>query len=345
MTKKKGCGLPIALSIAMIGILGVGCSSNLESVEKFGTTSAAVKTASNNIANDIYSSCLRIASKYAGNRRRFPNSRVIAKVKEEIKECDPQKKNVTIFKDSNAVLINYMVGLGQLASSDTVSFDNNLNRLEASLSGLTSLANIPSEQTSAGLKIARFIFNQLTLKFRKNEIKKALICADPEIEKYTNGLASIAQDYYINGVLAVEQNSINGYFTDLIPPPSQSRERVPAYLLNQNFVDETQEIQKRIQAGNAYISILKSTRDTHSQLKSQLDKKKLEGQDVVSLCNDLFAEDDQVDTADKARELTIDNVFSLRELREIEKILLEYDAKIQPRIQEIEIAYSSLDKH
>ena len=296
-------------------LLATACR-DLESVEKFGQSSAAVKTAVALVSNDVYASCLRTARQYSLRRIQpnedsstssqlptqgntsFPAADYFKGIQQAEKDCDGDMEHAAIIANANAILTNYVEGLGTLASGDTVKFDKNLDALEKSIQGLTGLVpNSPTEEINAGLKIARFIFNQFTLAFRRENIKEAILCANPSVGEYTEGLKFIAQVYYIDGTLRSERIAMDEYYQSLKPDTSsqayQASERIATFLLRRQYGEELVAFADREQAARAYIEILSATAKTHNELRNVFaDSKNMNEQDLKDFCTPIFTKKD-----------------------------------------------------
>lgn len=334
-------------SISLVCFATSGCGAGLEEVEEFGTTSAAVKVASDNIAEDIYNSCERKAKKYQESSIIFPNARVFNLIQKNLADCEDLRSDEQIIKDANAILVDYMVNLGRLASNDTVSFDRNLDQLRGALQGArTSLEipltgeqfTLPEEQFNAGLTIVEFIFDRLTLKFRRDNIKRAILCANNEIHLYKEGLNSIVQDYYIEGTLKEEISALDGYYTDFVTNPGEQSAKLEPHIFRRDYVEDLEIIIQKKRAGEAYIALINTTADTHNKLKDEFNDENKTDKQLVEDCEKDLAED--VANADIQKDVVVEgDSFSPAEIKRIEKILVRHHEQIQPLLLQIEKAF------
>jgi hypothetical protein len=312
------------------------------------------------VSSDAYQSCLRTARQYrrpTEGSTIFPAASSFEVIKQAEKACDKKKEDAAIIASANATLTDYIAGLGRLASGDTVKFDQNLDALENSIKGLTGLVpNAPTDKIDAGLKIARFIFNQFTLAFRRENIEEAILCADESVSEYTEGLQFIAQQYYIDGTLRNERTAMDNYYQSLKPDisaqPSQASERIATFLLRRQYGEELVALSDREQAGRAYIQLLSETAKTHNDLREVFAQgKNMNKQELKNFCIPIFrkkdssgetvslplpapispklAESETITPAPKAHSLTP------VESNEIARILQDYQRRVEPLALEI----------
>jgi hypothetical protein len=316
MKRRQGLVKGTTLWAIPLLVLVTSCK-NLKTVEEFSQTSVRVKTTATLVSNDAYASCLRTARQYKrykplkptdeGNITPpsldekipiFPSADSFKAIEENEKACDTKKEDADIITQANTTLTNYMEALGRLASGDTVKFDQNLDALEKSINGLTGLVpNAPTDEINSGLKIARFIFNQFTLAFRRENIKEAILCANQSISEYTDGLKFVGQKYYIEGTLRNERIAMDNYYQSLKPDisaqPSQASERIATFILRRQYGDELVALSNREQAGQAYIQILSETAKTHNELRDVFaDGKNMNEQEIKDFCKPIFTEKD-----------------------------------------------------
>jgi hypothetical protein len=300
MKKSHGHFKGTTLGTITILVLATGCT-DLKSVEEFGKSSAKVKAAVILVSSDAYQSCLRTARQYrrpTTGTTVFPAATSFEFIRQAENACDKKKEDAALIANANATLTDYMAGLGKLASDDTVKFEQNLDGLEKSIKGLTGLApNAPTDKVDAGIKIARFIFNQFVLAFKKENIEKAILCADESISEYTEGLQFVAREYYINGTLRNERTAMDNYYQSLKPDisaqPSQASERIATFLLRRQYGEELVALSDREQAGRAYIQLLSETAKTHNDLRGVFAlRKNMNKQNIKDFCKPIFTKKD-----------------------------------------------------
>ncbi len=333
----KSFKIPKIFSMLPLALLLGSCGNNFQNIEEFALTSAVIQDSSAKMATDIYQSCQR-QIKY-NTSEFFPDIVGIPKIEAQGKECSKDREAAEIVNNVNSVLIGYMVALGQLASNDTVSFDKNLAALEVSLKNLnTTLSSVLSggslkeEEVSAGLKIARFIFNQLTTQFRQQNLKEAILCTNQPLQQYTPGLNSIAQDFYINGILRSEGVTIDSYYRKYAPTPEEKTQLLALYTLEQDYLTEVNALDERKKAANAYIQILQATAKTHQELFDEFNQSGMTLQELEVFCQDYFAKD-------SPEQLNPTSSLTPKQLNRVNQIVLEYSNEIKPLVKKLDRAF------
>ena len=226
---------------------------------------AEFEASTTKLAYDIYNSCIRRAQYYP---LQAPGNDAIQE--QAIKDCNdlnrPQAANA---KKANQVLINYMVAVGQLASDNTVKFNESLVNITKALNGLNIKAiELNKEQVDAGIGIANFFIDWITRKFRRGNLKKAIVCTDDSIQTYSEGLMNVFQEGYIDGILEQENKRIRRYYEDYATVMRQRG------AIDREFraleLEKFQAIEaslKRHDAAYAYIAIINKTAEVHGGLK------------------------------------------------------------------------------
>ena len=327
--KLNSIKIPKILSLLPLALLIGSCGANFENLEKFGLTSAVIQDSSAKMAEDIYQSCLRQAKyiPFGGL------SEAIEKREEEEKNCAQELPSVEAVTNANLVLISYVRAIGQLASNDTVSFEKDLDALENSFKNLntTSIA-LKEDQVSAGLKIARFIFNEFIAQFQRENLQDAILCTNQPIQEYVPGLVSIVEKFYIDGILQIERLNIDRYYQKFTPTSEQSSQLLALFTLEQSYIKEVDALNKRKEAADAYIEILKQTAQTHQKLKNEFNQPIRTEKEIEDLCQKYFSENG--DTQPSQTSLP-----SPKQLKRINEIVMEYQNEITPLVQKLEGAF------
>ena len=329
--------IPKIFSIFPLALLLISCGANFKNVQEFALTSAVVKESSKSMAKDIYQSCIRRA-KYSTSKL-FPDTVGIPEIEAKEKECSKYQEAAKVVNDVNSVLIDYMVALGKLASDDTVSFEKNLAALEASLknfnttlSSVSSSGGLKEEEINAGLKIAKFIFNQLTTQFRQENLKEAIVCANQPVQEYTPGLNSIAKDFYHDGILQSEGVTLDRYYRKYAPTPEQRTQLVALYTLEQDYLTAVNTLDERKEAANAYVEILQTTAKTHQKLFDEFNHTAMNAKEVEIFCQDYFAKD-------KDEQSNQTGSLTPKQLKRVNQIVMEYTDEIKPLVKKLDKAF------
>lgn len=356
---------PIRAIVALVpfALLLNSCGRDFPSVQKLGEMTTTLEQASSNIADDIYNSCIT-RTKYMSFLVAPPSlvdgssPNPFLRRREEEKICENSNRpTVNNVKEANSVLVEYLKALRKIASGDTVSFDKNFNSLGESLKKL----QIPQSQgkpfsfngsdVDAGTSIAKFITNAFTREFRREKLKQAILCTDKDIQTYigatsgvkdsasnqptTGGLIALTQQAYVNGILTAEELEIRNYVTDYIgglKPVSQERP-LDFIKLEEDYNKAMDSIRSRRDAATNYVAILQKIAEMHSDLKTkfQSNGKQLSEAQLQNYCQDLYtAKADKAATKEKA--ITYDE----EEIKNVEKIVSEYEKSLEPLIQKIQ---------
>ena len=334
--KLNSIKIPKILSLLPLALIIGSCGANFENIEKFSLTSAVIQDSSAKMAKDIYQSCLRRA-KY-NTSEDFPDSVGISEIEDKKKECNKYQEAAKVVNNVNSVLIGYMVALGKLASDDTVSFENNLAALEASLKNLnTTLSSVSSsggvgeEEKEAGIKIAKFIFNQLTTQFRQENLQEAILCTNQSIQEYTPGLNSIAKEFYAEGILQSEGFTIDSYYSKYVPTPEEKTQLV-LYTFEQDYLTAVNALDEKKEAANAYVEIIQATAKTHQELFDEFNQPAMNETELEVLCQDYFAKD-QDEQSNQTSSL------SPKQLKRVDRIVMEYTDEIDPLVKKLDKAF------
>ncbi|WP_211173066.1 hypothetical protein [Brasilonema bromeliae] len=318
-----------------------------------------LELSSSNIADDIYNSCIT-RTKYIpflaakGSSDSFHS---FLQRQDEQKRCDDlYKQKVTDVKKANSVLVEYVKALGKLASDDTASFDKNFTALDESLKNLKfsqsngQVFSFKGPDVDAGINIAKFLTNAFTREFRREKLKKAILCTDKDIQTYTGatssvkdsasnqpatgGLIALTQQAYINGILTAEEEQIRTYFTDYIGGLTQVSEThtLDFITLEENYNKAMDSIRSRKDAAENYVELLQKIATLHSNLKTEFQgKDQIDDAQLSNYCQDLYTT-----KADKAATKEKAVTYDQEELKRVRKIVSDSERTLEPLIQKMD---------
>jgi predicted DNA-binding protein YlxM (UPF0122 family) len=354
MLKRKSL-ISIAIPIAVL--LG-SCGANFQSVENFSKSRERVQQASNDIAEDIYQSCLR-RTRYV---KLVPDNGISTRNARR-ESCEtterPDSKN---FKKAVSVLIDYMDALGAIASGKGLSLDNSIDNLGQSIKDLSiSGKKLDANAVDGGSQILKVLFDLVTKKIREEALQKAIVCTNEPIHKYvtgnsvpaidkngvdlyqpaTGGFIFLVEDSYLSegGTLTIEKNAINTYYepdfaalnklgTDREINQSNYQQVVDRITVGESLTADYNKameiVAEKEQAARAYNQILFSTVRTHNQLRKEFEEG-LKPQDIVQRCQfDAKVSFEKVDE---------------RKMKRIQKILDEYVTAVKPLVEQVDRAF------
>lgn len=282
------------------------CGRDFKSVENFVKNhQVAIKNSSDLLAQDIYESCLR-----RGNYIILTARNGIETRENTLQGCNSENKpNGNRVKIANSVLLNYMTGLGQVASGKTVSFDENISDLQTALINLkVGSFSLPKNSIKAGTNVFQIFVNALSKEKRGRSLKKAILCADDSLQSYitgnstfkdnqqqNGGLINIAQDGYIDGILEIEKTQINGYYETYFSTLRSSSESQIAVALEveKDYKEAMKIVKEKKDNAQNYIDILQTTAKAHSRLKDVFQgtgKDAISTEEIKQLCQSVLAE-------------------------------------------------------
>jgi hypothetical protein len=311
----------ICITISFISLILNGCTPAIfKKIQTFSRVATEIDKHSSAIANDIYESCLRAQVQY--NNDRFFDYVENREAKEE--ECEQDKQIRNRVGEAYSVLTGYMMSLGNLAGKDSTAMNNNLEDIGGSLKSL----NLNSQRVDAGIAIAQLLSDIWTRQFKRDNLKKAIVCTNQPIQDYIKGLIEITEEYYINGVLPVEAEKIKGYYTKFGPLPPQGIQPPTFFELEQSYNEAMNAVKRRRDAAHAFIKTLQETAQSHEKLKDEFLAKEKNTTTSVdgTYCGSLK------DTSRDARPL---NLEDFGQIERINTITEDYIKAIEPHLQKM----------
>lgn len=311
----------ISIAMSCLSLILNGCTTaSFKNIQAFSRVATEINKHSSAIANDIYESCLRAQVQY--NNDRFFDYVENRQAKEE--ECEQDKQIRNQVGDAYFVLTGYMMSLDRLAGKDSTAMSNNLEDIGGSLKSL----NLNAQRVDAGIAIAQLLSDIWTRKFKRDNLKKAIVCTNKPIQDYIKGLIEITEEYYINGVLPIEAEKIKGYYTKFGPLPPQGIQPPIFFELEQSYNEAMNAVKRRRDAAQAFIEIIQQTAQSHEKLKDEFLAKEKKTTTSVdrSYCGSLE------DTSRDARQL---NLEDSRQIEHINSIAEDYIKAIEPHLQKM----------
>jgi len=243
------------------------------------------------IANDVYRSCLRSAN-YAvlalpsedppptsGNQssisRGVLTNRRTAQNKCNAEESDlkgiPPQKAAQALNDSHRVILRYLSALGKLVADETTVFDTQLDTVGSSIANLPGLEAQESKQAvTAGTAITKFLFQIASEAYRREQLKKVVLEADPSLQVLTQALTKAVQQGYIEGSLVTEETALDLYYNNVLPivlraetaGDLETREKFDALWREKDVAIDAKKV-----LASEYIGLLNNIATDHNSLK------------------------------------------------------------------------------
>ncbi|NEP63238.1 MAG: hypothetical protein F6K31_41100 [Symploca sp. SIO2G7] len=341
MRFQKKLKVYFSLLASSLIISSCGTSSTIQSAQKFGELASRFEENTNNLADDIYNSCIRKIQFFQVDTSESNEARDVA-----LKDCnDLNKPTARQARDANKLVTDYIRAIAKLASDDVVSFDNELDKVKESLDNLSipissgNTLSLPSNAVDGGISIAKFLFRWATADFREGVLKEAVVCTDKPFQVYTEGLKFVFDEAYINGILDQELFRVQSYYNYYAAllrqnPDGPARDRAFRQLQTESF-NAIQPVLERQDAALAYISIIGKTSNTHSELAKLFS----DGEDSpdLSSCSTYFGDDSSISVSTQfVGQKTLNSELTIDELITVKKIILDYQEEIEPLLIQME---------
>ena len=328
---RKLLGPKLLLALVPASLVLASCGTeDLEAAKSFGALSQGLAAANQTISADIYGSCTRAATwkswGHQGNRDIMYKN---------LKNCDSQyRTNAVNTEIAGSVLVNYVRAIGNLATEDEQGFTVQFNAISEALGTLNiDGVTINENARKAGVQVANFIANFLVRDFRRDNLKSAIVCTDPDIQAYAANLSAFIDSSYVKFLLNKEIETINENFAFYIIDSNEKRRS-----LEQKERAEINKVIKRKNQGAAYVTAIRSTADFHNKLK-QIFNNNQDGlsPELVRNCNQYRSDNENLNVQNNdVTEDSWDLQISASELKQIQNVSKEYIAQITPLLAQIQ---------
>ncbi|MBA3765896.1 MAG: hypothetical protein H0W99_02695 [Acidobacteria bacterium] len=280
----------VALALVLLLALVNSACVDLAAIQKFTASATEIGKRFPNLANDLSASCKRQhiyqevrAAQFQPDRLRAithpdPDSEEMTKLDGQCKQFTEQQKRLI---EANAVLINYLATMGDLAADDLTSYDKGLEGLGSSF----TKGNIFNDaEVSAVQGLVGFLLKAASEGYRRKKLKSALEDQNSHIQTLTKALRRlVAQNYILQ--LQNERDEMRNYYStsillyrdymrQLVARTAEERAQqgqlvqdpLPIIQVKRLWDDEETEIAKKIEAANAYAKALDSIAEGHQKL-------------------------------------------------------------------------------
>jgi hypothetical protein len=268
----------IFASTTPLFILLVGCSSeDFGNVQSFASGAATVNDGFQLVATDFYDSCVRSAryTVLGLPSRDNVSTPVFGQREKAAQDCSAEKELQPRLINANAILVNYMIGLGNLAGDRPVNFGPNIRKLGDSIS---SISQFDPGDVKAATSIVDLLFKMWSDSYRRAKLKDVIVNTDPSVQVYISGLKKIVDRGYIDSHLITEQSALDKYFQNYLSaqyPPTTSTKNSPPTgtkdlmipVVDEAWRTRQEAIDKRIAVARAYSAVLSEVASTHADLK------------------------------------------------------------------------------
>lgn len=265
-------------------------------------------------------------------------------------KCESKKIKSQLIQNTNGVLVIYVETLGRLASSNTVTFDQNLKAIKESIVSLSTEAELVKGDQEAfnnsvtnGTNIATSLLNLIANQQRQEKLKPIIICSNDTITKFIDNLQQIIKLYYVTGVLQDEEDEnlqyietmYDLYLEALAATPDTSSE---VYMsLENDYKQRIDAIESRKVAAKAYIDILEKTSLTHQAL-AQIFRGDMTATDQKNLCKQEGYLSPDVDPDKSLQPSTLK--LTPQQIQKAQQILSNYSVSIQPSLKQLKQTFN-----
>lgn len=267
-SKARAAALLGALLLSLAAL--PGCV-NLGAVRDFAGLSEQASQGFRSIVDDMYQSCLRSAEFDPPASGETPEA-----------HCAGWKALQPGLLHADAVLAQYMLTLGKLASDEAASYDKNADALKGALES-TTLSGKPlfdTKQVDAFTGLASFLLKAATDGYRRRQLASAVSEQNGNVQRVTEALATIvAHDYA--GRLTNEETALDAFRNRLERPSSQKQEPLAVEMGERQVQESLRELAKRREAAGSYLKVVNLIAKGHGELYEH--QKDLGSKDLMKL--------------------------------------------------------------
>jgi len=279
---KRILGLFLVLSMSLASTACV----DLTAIQKFTASATEVGKRFPNLAKDLSASCRRQHIYQRVREAQFEPAK-LAEITHPEKDSDQAKWLDAQCKDfkeqeerltqANAVLINYLKTMGDLAADDLTSHDKALDGLATSFTD-ANIFNAP--EVGAVKALVGFLTNAVSEGYRRKKLKQALESQNSNIQTLVGALKRIVTQKYVLQ-LQNERDQLRSYYGTSIleyrqymrkvaqnagANPDDVRDPLPIIQVKRLWDDEEITLAERMSAAQAYGKALDTIAEGHQKL-------------------------------------------------------------------------------
>jgi hypothetical protein len=346
MLKLKAIKMKLIISLLPVSLIICSCDrADLDAAEKYGLMSAEFQDSTSKLANDIYDSCVRKTKFYPMNFAKLRTLQI-----EEMKKCDSLYKPVAgKAQIANQVIVDYMTAVGQLASDNSVNFNESLANIGTALKSLaiptktTTPVTLNSTEVDAGINIVGFFLNLAKQDVQRDNLKEAILCTNEPVQTYSKGLTSVFQDGYIGEILKLEQDRVTGYYQDYASLIENEGGKVDDFrTLEEEYASDLDSVLEKRDAALSYIQIINITATKHGQLKAIFtkDDQPVSEEQLKATCQQYFARKEEQPTSSNSFQDSEENEqISDAQMKKVRALALQYASDIEPLLKDVNKAF------
>lgn len=263
-------GLGFFIVLATLGL--PGCTST-EAVAAFADNAQKALQQGPALFRDIHDSCIRrhadaqpITALYLPRTSEGAGSPSTGRsdAANQSAVCTPFASQGDALTSAVGILASYFGALQQLAAFDTSTVSTPAQRAAESAGYGAKFTVVQTDSLS---KLAGFIGQAFTEKYRRHSLTRYLREADPSVASVTKGFEDIvSQDY--KGLLAEEQQTLTARYQNV----GDINDRATILLLNRAYLDDLNALTRRKAAADAFVEALQQIRAGHHELAQNVNR-------------------------------------------------------------------------
>jgi hypothetical protein len=255
--------------------------------------------------------------------------------------CDRFKPVAQSAIQANLLLVNYLESLGQLASDQQVTLNQNLTDLGSTITNLNPTfkqANISisinQDYVKAGESIVGLLVDKFFTKpFQRESLKSIMVCQDKNFGKYTSLLNTIAKDFYLDILWKEEKGILYAYFEERsLQAPIRYANSMQDFsneiqTITQQYIKDKVQLNELKDRAEAYIELMSLTTQNHHKLAMILGNNMNE-KEIQSFCPQ--------NVSPKTSEISQNlEPPSKEQLKEVDKVLDNYLKETKPLVDKL----------
>ncbi len=232
-----------------------GCTG-LDDVSAFSAVAGELRETLPRVTNDVPVSCARRNQLRAD----VPN----AEGTKSSLDCAPYVALAKQLGADQAILIQYLETLSQLAVKQTPSYPAAIHQATAQIAGLPGMSAHAAAATTAAGGLGAAIADAATKHYRERTSGKLMVTTDPSVQELCTALERVVGTDYTS-LLDDEELETTSFYND--PLAERKTEERLTLILVQRQRDEDLAVLKRHRAAAlAYVAALQQTAKLHAQM-------------------------------------------------------------------------------
>jgi hypothetical protein len=280
----------------LLALVSGGCV-DLTEIRQFAELSGNAGRDFPRLVRDLYESCMSQQRYTAAQRSDFRfdrfadlNDDANPILEEGRRVCSAYKDEQPALVSANAVLLNYMRTLGDLAADRLTNYDKSVDDLGAAIASAKLLS---ATEASAVTKLAQVLTSAVADGYRRRQLRQVLTAHDADIQALTAALGRIVQRNYIQQIenervamrdyyrkLAVQSMEFSSLLAKSAGGGADVVNPAPLDDLRAKYEERNGAMNNKADGARAYAKLLTTVGAGHHALSEQADK--LSSKDVLA---------------------------------------------------------------